>query len=52
MTFLSGRTDITISQALDSNAQVVWYVYEPSTDSNLAFSSEADVRIWLEQRYK
>lgn len=52
VTFLSGSTDIKVSQALDSNAQVIWYVYDPSTDSELAFSSESEVRIWLEQRHR
>ena len=52
MTWLSGRTEIKISQALDSKAQIIWQIYDPSTDSTLVCRTEAEVRTWLEQRYR
>jgi hypothetical protein len=52
LTWLSGRTEIKISQALNSKAQIIWQVYDPSTDSTQVFCSEAEVRTWLEQRYR
>ncbi len=52
LTWLSGRTEIKISQTLNSKAQIIWQVYDPSTNSTLVFRSEAEVRIWLEQRHR
>ncbi len=52
LTWLSGRTEIKISQALDSKAQIIWQIYDPSTDSTLVCRTEAEVWTWLEQRYR
>jgi hypothetical protein len=38
-------------QIRDRNDQVWWNAYDPVSGSTLAYASEAEVRIWLEQRY-
>lgn len=38
-------------QATTVNGEQVWKVYDPISGSRAAFTSEQDLRAWLEQRY-
>lgn len=38
-------------QIRDRSGATYWRVYDPATNQAHAFSSEAEVRMWLEQRY-
>jgi len=38
-------------QVRDHSGATYWRVYDPATNRAHAFSSEAEVRMWLEQRY-
>ncbi len=49
--WLTTRTDIQIQKKSDRAGHLYWQVYDPLTHKHLNFSSEAEVRIWLEQRY-
>lgn len=31
---------------------IAWHVYDPSNGARQCFSSELEVRLWLEQRYR
>ncbi|MGG6296045.1 hypothetical protein ACQ4M4_16780 [Leptolyngbya sp. AN02str] len=52
VTRLAGTQEPQISQKRDRNGGVSWVVYDPLTSETLYFSSEAEVRMWLEQRYQ
>lgn len=41
-----------ISQRRDRAGQLQWRVYDPMSGQSSQFSSENDVRIWLENRYR
>lgn len=40
-----------VKQAVDRFNSVYWTVYDPQVRQSLTFSSEAEVRQWLDQRY-
>jgi len=48
--FLAGNSDPVISQS-SHDGQPLWHVYDPQSRQHLSFSSETEVRHWLEQRY-
>ena len=47
LTFLAGSSDPQIEKIGEDN----WRVYDPKSDRWLSFSSEQEVRSWLDQRY-
>lgn len=49
--FLSDSSEPRIQFKRDRLGNHFWRVYDPSTNQSATFSSEAEVRIWLEQRY-
>lgn len=48
---LSTKDEPHIWQTRDRNGDVLWNAYDPVTDRSLYYASEAEVRIWLENRY-
>ncbi|HEY9700778.1 MAG TPA: hypothetical protein V6D10_26225 [Trichocoleus sp.] len=49
--FLSGSSEPQIQFKRDRLGNHFWRVYDPTTNQSTSFSSETEVRIWLEQRY-
>lgn len=43
--------EIRVWKTQTSEGQTIWRLYDPISDRSTCFSSEAEVRIWLEQRY-
>ena len=50
MSYFSGSSEPQIRQRTYGD-QLVWHVYDPVTQQETQFSSEQEVRIWLDQRY-
>lgn len=48
---LSTNDEPQIWQTRDRNGNVLWNAYDPISDRSLYYASEAEVRIWLENRY-
>jgi hypothetical protein len=48
---ISRGSEPRVWQKINSNGQITWFAYDPETSISKAFSSEQDVRIWLETRY-
>ena len=49
--FLSSNSEPRIEFKRDRLGNHFWRVYDPNTNQSATFSSELEVRIWLEQRY-
>jgi hypothetical protein len=45
------NTEPYIWQKRDRHGNLFWQLYDPSTNRSATFSSEDEVRIWLEERY-
>ncbi|MGJ3245393.1 MAG: hypothetical protein ACFE0I_04880 [Elainellaceae cyanobacterium] len=50
--FLTQGPEIRIWQTKSRNGAIRWHAYDPSTDQRVTLSSEAEIRSWLEQRYR
>ena len=48
---IANRTEPHVKQKCDRKGNYYWQVYEPISGSYLSFSSEREVRTWLENRY-
>lgn len=48
---LSGGNDPQIKLKYSPAGHEYWYVYDPTTGKAETFATEADVRVWVEQRY-
>lgn len=48
---LSGGNDPQIKLKYSPSGHEYWHVYDPTTGKAETFSTETDVRIWVEQRY-
>lgn len=49
--FLTAPSEPKITQRTDLTGNNWWEVYDPKTGSSRVFNNEAEVRMWLEQRY-
>lgn len=49
--FLTGDTSPTIRQRRDRSGELYFTVHDPISGANHRFSTEQDVRTWLEGRY-
>ncbi len=49
--FLTAPSEPKISQRTDLTGNNWWEVYDPKTGSYRVFNNEAEVRMWLEERY-
>lgn len=50
MRFFTGQTEPRIWQR-HRQGQSLWYAHDPVTNRTRQFSSEQEVRLWLEKRY-
>lgn len=48
---LATRSEPRIWSTLDQDGNPLWRVYDPITNESCCFSSEKEVRVWLEERY-
>lgn len=48
--FLASGNDLRI-WTRQRHGHLIWHVYDPMTEHRQQFSSEADLRSWLENRY-
>jgi hypothetical protein len=48
---LTQSSDLSVTQRRDDFGNESFRVYDPMTRKYSAFSSEQEIRIWLEQRY-
>jgi hypothetical protein len=51
ISFLSGSLDPRIEHYYDAAQNLHYRVYDPRARQTLHFQDEAEIRIWLEQRY-
>ncbi|MBD2090700.1 hypothetical protein H6F67_12630 [Microcoleus sp. FACHB-1515] len=47
ITFFAGNSDPKIQRIREDN----WRVFDPKTNRSLSFTSEQEVRVWLDERY-
>ncbi len=50
MRFFTGQTEPRVWQRT-RQGQLTWFAHDPITNRTRQFSSEQDVRLWLEKRY-
>lgn len=48
---LTSRDDIQVWQKKDRYGRSYWQAYDSATDKKISLASEAEMRIWIEQRY-
>ena len=48
---LLGSSEPLIEKQLDNNGQTTYSIYDPITQQQISSLTEAEVRVWLEQRY-
>lgn len=48
---MAGEAEPKIWQTSRGNDVTIWNVYDPTTKESASFTTEAEVRSWLEQRY-
>jgi hypothetical protein len=49
---LGGEPEPRVWQTGDRAGHITWRVYDPVSNLSATFSSEAEVRVWLEERYQ
>lgn len=49
--WLVAKPEPRIWQQCDRHGNLLWRVYDPESRESACFTSEAEVRVWLEQRY-
>lgn len=47
----AGAQEPKIWQTSDRNGVLIWHIYDPMTKESTSFTTELEVRSWLEQRY-
>lgn len=48
---LASTSEPQFWQKRDRYGKLSWWLYDPSTNQSAVFASEAEARIWLEERY-
>ncbi|MBD2463249.1 hypothetical protein H6G89_19630 [Oscillatoria sp. FACHB-1407] len=48
---MAGNSEPQIWQTQGSAGEMLWNVYDPTTDQTSVFYSELEVRTWLDERY-
>lgn len=48
---VAGETEPKIWQTSRGNGVTIWNIYDPTTQESASFTTETEVRSWLEQRY-
>ncbi|EAW36895.1 hypothetical protein [Lyngbya sp. PCC 8106] len=49
--FLANNSEPRIWQTKTRKGDLIWHIYDPKTGQSEHFSSEQDVRIWIEKQY-
>jgi hypothetical protein len=49
--FVTSGNELQVWRTRDRRGTTLWHVYDPVTGANREFGSEADVRVWIEDRY-
>lgn len=49
--WLSGNSEPRIWQSKDRKGNISWHIYDPVTAQSSQFSSEAEVRAWIDGQY-
>lgn len=49
--YFNQRLEPRVWQKRDRYGNLYWVIYDPTTGYSSSFSSEKEVRVWLEQRY-
>lgn len=49
--FLTTTNELQVWQSRDRHGNTCWNAYDPLTGRSTKLSSEAEMRVWIEQRY-
>lgn len=49
--YFARRDDLQVWQKKDRYGRSYWQACDPKTESKITLASEAEMRIWIEQRY-
>lgn len=49
--FLTTTNELQVWQSSDRHGNTWWNAYDPATGRSTKLSSEAEMRVWIEQRY-
>jgi len=52
MRYLTTPPDFNVWQHRNPAGHLYWHVYDPHTNQSACFSSEAEVKLWIEQRLR
>ena len=52
MWLLDDNKEIQVWQKSDSHGNIYWKAYDPVTGKSFSSGSEADISMWIEQRYR
>jgi hypothetical protein len=48
---IASSQELQVSQKTDRQGNKYWQAYNPETGSSTSLSSEAEMRVWIEQHY-
>lgn len=51
VSILSRETELQVWQTCDRQGNTWWHAYDPATGKSIRLPDEAEMRIWIEQRY-
>ena len=51
LAYLCGSTDLSVTVKRDRSGHRVFLAYDPVTQQRHSFSSEQELRVWIDQRY-
>jgi hypothetical protein len=51
VSLLAGTSELSIQECSQKDGSKIWKIYDPHTQSKVVFTSENEVRAWIEQRY-
>ncbi len=49
--FFSNESELKVQPTRDAEGEMWWHVYDPATNRSAIFASEAEIRIWLDERH-
>lgn len=48
---LTSGNELQVWKKTNRHGHTYWHAYDPTTDSSTSLGSEAEMRMWIEQRY-
>lgn len=51
LTYLCGSTDLSVTVKRDRRGNTLFIAYDPVSQQRRTFSSEQELRVWVDQRY-